>query len=320
PPAPALTFDGKHKQSPLALERRVTFFGFELSREREPVHEFPAGLEGAARRVLAEAMARGEAHHASVQKNRQDIEEVREAYRRSGGATPRLGLAELTAWYERAIAGVRDVQEWRAARALLDADDFVPRDERLRLRVLPGAVDVRDRAVPIDYEVEDTPTGVTGVARLRLPEKIARTLVEEELPALDRPLRFAVVRGARGTVKAATLPELQERLDDPFTDDELARPRNSDHGFDRNRPARGGLGGRGNGARGNGARGNGARGNGARGNGARGNESRGNGGRGSRDQNRAGGNPWNGASGGDVTGAGRHRPGSPSGRGKRRGK
>ncbi len=298
--APALTFDGKHRQSPLALERRVTFFGFELSREREPVHEFPAGLEGAARRVLAEAMARGEAHHASVQKNRQDIEEVREAYRRSGGATPRLGLAELTAWYERAIAGVRDVQEWRAARALLDADDFVARDERLRLRALPGAVDVRDRAVPIDYEVEETPTGVTGVARLRLPEKIARTLVEEELPALDRPLRFAVVRGARGTVKAATLPELQERLDDPFTDDELARPRNSDRGFDRNRQARGGSGGRGNGARGNGGHGNG--------------------GRGSRDQNRAGGNPWNGASGGDVTGAGRHRPGSPSGRGKRRGK
>jgi hypothetical protein len=285
--APALTFDGKHKQSPLALERRVTFFGFELSREREAVHDFPPGLEVEARRVLAEAMARGEAHHQSVQRNRQDIEEVREAYRRSGGATPRLGLAELTAWYERAIAGVRDVQEWRAARALLDADDFVPRAQRERLKALPGAVEVRDRAVPIDYEVEETTAGVAGVARLRLPEKIARTLVVEELPVLDRPLRFTVSRGARGSVKASSLDELQDKLDEPFTDAER----------EATRPAKGGFGGRGKpGGPGK-------------------HDSR----RG-RDGDQRGRNPWNGPKGGDSTGAGRHRPGSPSGRGKRRGK
>lgn len=305
--APALMFDGRHKQSPLALERRVTFFGFELSRERDPVQDFPVGLEVEARRILAEAMARGEAHHQSVQRNRQSIEEVREAWRRSGGTTPRLGLAELTTWYERAIAGVRDLQAWRSVRASLDPDEFVPRAQRERLMTLPGAVEVRDRAVTIDYDVEETAGGVTGVARLRLPEKVARTLVAEELPELDRPLRFTVMRGARGAVKAATLEELQDRLDDPFTDDERSRSAKRGRDSGRNFDRKGGRG-RGGDSRGSGSRG------GPRGDG-RGDA------RGDRDRGPSGDNPWKrGPGGGEPTGGGRHRPGSPSGRGKRRGK
>ncbi len=305
--APVLTFDARHKQTPLALERRVTFFGFDLSREREPLREFPPDLEVEARRVLAEAMARGEAHHQSVQKNRQAVDELRDAWRRSGGRTPRLGLAELTQWYERAISGVRDVAGWRAARAVLDPDEFVPRAERARLMALPGAALVRERTVPIDYDVEETPDGLLGVARLRLPEKIARNLVVEELPELDRPVRFTVVRGARGAVKAATLDELQARLDDPFTDDEKSRSRmDADPGAGSGRP-RGGGGGRGGG----GPRGRGGR----DGRDGRRDDSRG----GGRDKPR-GGKPWNGPGGGDPSGAGKNRPGSPSGRGKRRGK
>ena len=320
--APLLTFDGRHKQSPLALERRVTFFGFDLSREREPVREFPAGLEVEARRVLAEAMSRGEAHHQSVQKNRQAVDELRDVWRRSGGRTPRLGQAELTQWYERAIAGVRDITEWRAARAVLDPDDFVPRAERARLMALPGAVEVRDRTVAIDYDVEETPAGLLGVARLRLPEKIARNVVAEELPALDRPIRFTVVRGARGSVKAATLDELQERLDDPFTDEEKARTRSSSPESERGEG--GGKRGRDGGPRGRGGfsrdggrndRGNDRRGGGGGRDGRR-DDGRGGTGR----ENPRGGNPWTGPGGGDTTGAGRNRPGSPAGRGKRRGK
>jgi ATP-dependent helicase HrpA len=66
---------------------------------------------------------------------------------------------------------------------------------------------------------------VGGVARLRLPEKIARTLHESELPALDRPLRFTVHRGARGSLRAATLDELQELLERPWMPDEVERER-----------------------------------------------------------------------------------------------
>jgi hypothetical protein len=320
--APLLTFDGRHKQSPLALERRVTFFGFDLSREREPVREFPAGLEVEARRVLAEAMARGEAHHQSVQKNRQAVDELRDVWRRSGGRTPRLGQAELTQWYERAIAGVRDITEWRAARAVLDPDDFVPRAERARLMALPGAVEVRDRTVAIDYDVEETPAGLLGVARLRLPEKIARNVVVEELPELDRPIRFTVVRGARGSVKAATLDELQERLDDPFTDEEKVRSRSASAESERGdgggrRGREGGPRGRGGFSR-DGGRNDRASDRRGGGGGRDGRRDDGRGGSG-RDHPK-GGNPWKGPGGGDTTGAGRNRPGSPAGRGKRRGK
>ena len=180
---------------------------------------------------------------------------------------------------------------------------------------LPGAVEVRDRAVTIDYDVEETADGVTGVARLRLPEKVARNLVAEELPELDRPLRFTVMRGARGAVKAATLPELQDRLDDPFTDDERSRSaergRNSGRDFEKKgAPRRGGFNGRGGDSRSGGSRG-----------GSRGGDSRGGGPRGDGDRGPSGGNPWKkGPGGGEPTGGGRHRPGSPSGRGKRRGK
>jgi hypothetical protein len=61
------------------------------------------------------------------------------------------------------------------------------------------------------------------VARLRLPEKIARSLTDGELPALDRPVRFVVLRGQRGSVRAGSLEELQARLDAPWTEEEIAR-------------------------------------------------------------------------------------------------
>jgi hypothetical protein len=111
---------------------------------------------------------------------------------------------------------------------------------------------VRDREVEIDYDVEEgteAPSArhaarsphadarpgseraatsdegappLVAVARLRLPEKLARTLTDAELPTdLDRPLRFVVLRGQRGAVRARTLDELQEMLDRPWSPDEV---------------------------------------------------------------------------------------------------
>jgi len=62
-----------------------------------------------------------------------------------------------------------------------------------------------------------------GVARLRLPEKVARSLTEAEVPKLDRPVRFVVYRGQRGSVRARTIDELQSLLDAPWTEEEVAR-------------------------------------------------------------------------------------------------
>jgi hypothetical protein len=218
-----LAFDAERKHSPVLLRRRVTFFGFELSRESEPLPEFTDELAPAARHLLAEAAARGELRHAAVRRNQPIVEEIREVWRRLGGVTPRFGQAELTAWYE---AQMGDAGDWESIRAMLlklDRRDFVSDAQLAEARAMPGAVEIRERTVPLEYDVEDGASGPVAVIRLRMPEKLARTLVQEEVPVLDRPVRFVVPRGQRGSVRADDLVELQEKLDRPFTDDEQVR-------------------------------------------------------------------------------------------------
>jgi hypothetical protein len=220
---PVLIYDAERRKSPLALQRRVEYHGFELERETESIHDFPPELAGAARRAIAESLARFEARHPAVKRNRAAIEEVREVYRRSGGETPKLGMAELSAAYERQLSSVDSLDDLRAAPLHLDLESLVPSGVRAPYLALPGTAMVRDREVEIDYDIEERDGLRTGVARLRLPEKLARTLTEDELPALDRPTRFIVTRGQRGSVRAATLDELQELLERPWTDEEVAR-------------------------------------------------------------------------------------------------
>jgi hypothetical protein len=203
------------------LKRSLDYFGFELESELETVDVFPDDLAQEARHVLAEAMARGEARHFAVKQNRDVIEEIREAYKRSGGTTKRLGLPELIGLYEEQLAGVSSMEAFRTSRLAVDRNRFVPLDVRERLERLPDQVTIRDRDVEIDYDVEERDGKRLGVARLRLPEKIAKTLTTAEIPELDRPVRFVVLRGQRGAVRADTLDELQERLAQPWSPDEV---------------------------------------------------------------------------------------------------
>jgi len=231
-----MLYDARRMDAPLMLKRKVEYFGFILERESEPVKKFPPEMAEQARQALAEAVARSEAQHMAVKQNRAAIEEVRELYRRSAGQTPRLGFAELTALYKQQLdeQGVNSLLAFRNARLVVRVDDFVPAALRQRLWRLPSSVPVRDREVELAYEVEEQPmpiaqardatpqpavpaTSLVGVARLHLPEKLARTLTEEELPTLDRPLRFMVSRGQRGAVRADTLEELQELLEGPWS-------------------------------------------------------------------------------------------------------
>jgi hypothetical protein len=63
-------------------------------------------------------------------------------------------------------------------------------------------------AVPLEYEVVNG----AGIVRLKLREGQARRLSPEALPALDRPVRFAMVRGGEAPLQADTIPELLELL------------------------------------------------------------------------------------------------------------
>jgi uncharacterized membrane protein YgcG len=274
-----LAYDAERRKAPLVLRRRVEFFGFELEREVEAVEEFPAGREEEARRVLADALARNEARHFSVKQNQGTIDAVREAWRRSGGVLPKLSQADLAALYERRLASERVDSLSDFKQANLDLSDELealsPRQDRARYDGLPTRVRVRDRDVEIDYDVEEDGGAPQGVARLRIPEKIARSLTPAEVPELDRPVRFIVHRGQRGAVRARSLDELQTLLDQPWTDEEIARfnrkrdeqreaqrgRRRGHHGS--HAGAHGGGGGRGGpGGRSGGGRGHGGRGRG----------------------------------------------------------
>jgi ATP-dependent helicase HrpA len=121
------------------------------------------------------------------------------------------------------MASVQSVQDLKQLQLRMSWDDWITPDQRARYDELPHAVSVRDREVPIEYDVEERDDGTLfGVARLRMPEKLARTLVTEELPPFDRPYRFVVVRGQRGSARGRTLEELQQALDTPWMPDELA--------------------------------------------------------------------------------------------------
>ena len=223
--AAELVYDGERRKAPLVLRRRVEYFGFELEREVEAIEAFPPGREDEARKVLADALARGEARHFAVKNNLGIIDAVREAWRRSGGALPRLNQADLAALYEKRLATVGSLTEFKQADLDLAADleEYSPRRARAAYDALPTKVSVRERDVEIGYDVEDVNGASVGVARLQLPEKVARSLTESEVPALDRPVRFVVYRGQRGQVRAKTLDELQTLLDAPWTEEEVAR-------------------------------------------------------------------------------------------------
>ncbi len=219
-----LVLDWHRKRDPLLVRRRLDYFGFELGREQESIDVFPPEYAAAARHALAESLAREEARHVAVKRNHDAIDEARELWRRSGAATPRLSMADLTSLYEARLTGVNSLDEFRAADLTLDLSGRVNESDRARWMALPSEVAVRDREVDIEYDVEEPPGGPpVAVARLRLPEKMARTLHESELPMLDRPLRFIVTRGQRGAARGNTLEELQEVLERPWTDHEIAR-------------------------------------------------------------------------------------------------
>ncbi len=225
---PELVLDPGRGHTPIVERRRVSYFGFELSRESEPLREWTGAHADRARDLVAEGLATGQLRHHAVRRNHTAIEDVREVWRRLGGTTRKLGQTELGAWYRAQLGGVSNWEDVRRLALPFETSDFVTDDEMARARALPDDLMVRDRSVPLAYDVDSNEDGtLTPVVRLRLPEKIARTLSESELPTLggplaDRPLQFIVTRGQRGAVRASTLSELQDRLDAPFTDEEVA--------------------------------------------------------------------------------------------------
>jgi ATP-dependent helicase HrpA len=222
PPTIVLTGPRKHQQ--LSVARRLTYFGFELETEVEPLEgAIPPELADAARQALARALLEGDTTHPDQGRIRRAGGILREWWRRSGGT---LAAASEPALIQRLLTQLAGVTSWRGfqeARLELDPDPLVPESERHRLEALPSMIRLHGDAVPLDYEV----AAGQGIVRLRLREGQARRLRPDELPAVDRPLRFSVVRGGAPPIHADSLAELKQLL---------AAPRGRQHQTQRRHP------------------------------------------------------------------------------------
>jgi ATP-dependent helicase HrpA len=206
---PRIVLSGPRKHQRLMIERRRTYFGFELETEIEPIEdEIPAEHHAAARDVLAQALMEGESSHPDQHRLRQALAELNELWRRSGGALAELSPEALRAGIRRQLEGVTSWEQFLRTRIRLDPTELVDSATRERLDALPGRLHLRGDAVPLDYEI----LGGQGVVRVRLREGQAKRLRPGELPQLDRPLLFAVQRGRHPPVLADTLPALQALL------------------------------------------------------------------------------------------------------------
>ena len=207
--APEVEFERHRRREGLTVVRTVSYFGFVLERESAPLPSpFPKELAPAARRALADAVLAGLTPHPDQAKVRKALDRLGFYWRRSGA---RLAEADPERVAARLAARLEHVESWDQfidARLALDPDEIVPAAARAELDALPASVHLYGDRVPIDYEVERG----AGVVRLRLKEGQARRLQIRDLPALDRPVRFAVLRGKREAVRADSLDELRERL------------------------------------------------------------------------------------------------------------
>ncbi len=193
----------------LTAVRTVEYFGFLLDREVEPLPTpFPAALAGAARAALVAALAGGRTPHPNQRTVRQSLERGGEYWRRSGGSLAAVSPESLAARLAEQLGGVESWDAFIQRPLALNVDDILPAAERARLDAFPASLHLYGDRVPLDYEVEQ---GV-GVVRLRLKEGQARRLRPADLPPLDRPLRFSVLRGKRPAVRADSLDDMRRQL------------------------------------------------------------------------------------------------------------
>ena len=207
--APAVEFDERRGRGRLIEVRTVEYFGYLLERDVEPLPDpFPAPLAEAARAALVAALLQGRTAHPDQRAVRRALERCGEYWRRSGGTLTAVTSERLAESLVSQLAGVGRWDAFIARRLTLDPDALIPTDVRATLDALPSSLHLYGDRVPLDYDVE--PSG--GVVRLRLKEGQARRLRPDDLPALDRPLRFTVVRGKRSAIQAASIEDMRRQL------------------------------------------------------------------------------------------------------------
>ena len=207
--APGVVFERQRRREGLMVVRTVEYFGFVLEREVEPLRSpFPPELAAAARAALVQALLAGETPHPDQGRIRKALERFGFYWRRSGGRLADAAGERLTARLAAQLEGVSSWDDFINTRLVLDVDTAIPQGVRHELDALPSSIHLYGDRVPVDYDVEQG----AGVIRLRLKEGQARRLQPRDLPPLDRPVRFTVLRGKREAVRADTLEDLRRQL------------------------------------------------------------------------------------------------------------
>ncbi len=206
--AAEVVYDARHKRTPLVALRRLRYFGFDLDRQREVLESIPADLAAAAQDALADAMVAGLARHKDARTVRQTLERLGELWRRSGGALAAAGSDAVRRELRARLADVRSLDDFQRADLAIAVDDFVGAAERRPLEALPSSVTLHGEKCPLDYEVEDG----RAVVRIRMKEHLVRVLHAGDVPALDRPVAFTVMRGKHASVRADSFDALRKAL------------------------------------------------------------------------------------------------------------
>ncbi|MEO8449184.1 MAG: helicase-related protein [Gemmatimonadota bacterium] len=221
---PNVSIGGPRKHQGLRANRTLTYGGFTLETESAPIRgTFPKDLVEAARRALAEALIAGETAHPDQGKVRRVVRQLEEFWRRSGGTLESASPDAVQAAVLELMNEINSWEDFLRAPFELDLDQRVSIPDQVRLNALPTSVRLKGDAAMIEYDLDRG----RPVARLRLREGQARRLGDEDLPELDRPLRFSVARGDDPPIVAESLDQLKSLLRSQHPRAQTGRRRNT---------------------------------------------------------------------------------------------
>lgn len=206
---PVVAVEGRRHGARLVVRRALEHAGFRLEEDTEPLPSpFPDDLADGARDALVEALLQGRTQHPDQGRLRRAVERLDEYWRRSGGAIECASPSHRRTALRSQLASVESLDDFHATRLRLEPDVLIAEAVRRRLDALPSSAQVLGDRMPIVYAIE----AGSPIARLRVREGQARRLRTRDLPDLDRPLHFELVRGKRVVARGETLEELKNAL------------------------------------------------------------------------------------------------------------
>lgn len=197
------------RRAGLTVVRRTRYAGFELGQRRSVLAgRFPAELADSARDALTRAVFEGRTPHPDQAPVRKACTRLVDYWKKSGGALAQAEPASVRRTLRAQLEPIHSWDAFLATRLALDVASLVPEGVRHQLDALPSAVPLLGDKVPLVYDLD----AGAPVVRIRMKEGQARRVRSRDLPRLDRPVVFSVVRGHSEVLRARSLEELRTGL------------------------------------------------------------------------------------------------------------